>query len=171
MVGQQTDEKIKSGNTFLTPQEQIVCEQVSKGKSPFNQQALTLLALHEGNTQLQASEKGGLTPGQVKYLAAKFRRQRLNIFPGELLSELDISIEKPQTDLSTNPANLAKVKKKISESGKGKSKMEKGKKKDKKAKKDKKRKKKKSKKKDNTVTKDSKDKKKKTNKKLEKKPK
>ena len=157
--------QVKPGNKFLTTLEQDVCKQISKNTSPYSQQALTLLALHAGDTQLQASEKGGLTPGQVKYLTAKFRRQRLNIFPEELLSELNISIEEPRTDLSTDIAKLAKIDKKILKSGKGKSKKDKDKKKDKKNKKNKK-----SKKKNDTAKKESKGKKK-TNKKLKKKTK
>ncbi len=170
MEEHQEIKQVKPGNNFLTTQEQVVCKRISKNTSPYSQQALTLLALHAGDTQLQASEKGGLTPGQVKYLAAKFRRQRLNIFPRELLGKLNFSIEEPQNDLSTDTAKLTKADKKISGTDKGKSQKDKDKKKDKKAKKAKKSKKK-SKKKDVSATKDSKEKKKKTNKKLKKKKK
>ena len=170
MEGKQAEKKAKFGNEFLTSREQIVCKQITKGKPPYSQQALTLLALHEGNTQLQASEESGLTPGQVKYLAAKFRLQRLNIFPGELLNELSITIDEPHTDPGTETSKLIKAEKKKLDSGKGKSKKNTGKKKkkDKTAKKDKKGKKEK---KADKAKKASKDKKVKKDKKSKKKSK
>ena len=175
MENRQKDKQAKPGNNFLTPNEQAICMQISKGKPPYNQQALTLLALQARNTQLQASEKSGLTPGQVKYLAAKFRKQRLSIFPGELLNKLNDSIEEQQFNPVSDKTKLAKAEKKKSDSGKGKSKKEKAnkmKKKDKMAKKDEKSKKeKKSKKKDEATKKASKDKKVKKDKKSKKKTK
>jgi len=117
--------QVNPGDKFLTLQEQVVCKQISENTSPYSQQALTLLALHAGDTQQQASEKSGLTPGQVKYLAAKFRRQRLHIFPRQLLRKLNFSIEEHQNDLSTDTAKLTKADKKISGTYKGKSQKDK----------------------------------------------
>lgn len=73
--------------TLLTPQERIVCEQISSEAAPDGQRAAALIALDEGATQAQASEQSGLTRDQVKYWLSKFRSQRLGIFPEELLGQ------------------------------------------------------------------------------------
>jgi hypothetical protein len=62
-------------------------------EGPHSQRALALLALDGGATQAQAAEKAGLSPGQVKYWIAKFRKQRLGIFPEAILDELTAAIE------------------------------------------------------------------------------
>jgi hypothetical protein len=127
---------ILSNDDFLTLEEQAACAKIIKCKAPNSQRAAALLAISKGSTQAQAADEAGLSIGQVKYWVARFRKQRLQIFPDELLSE---SESLPDSKMS---ATKEKSKKKA---GKGKETMKKGKKadKDKKGKKGKKNKKKK----------------------------
>lgn len=76
-----TDEK----TSLLTLEERAICERVStRDQPPHNQRAQALLALDEGLSQIEASERTGLTAGQVRYWLSKFRQQRADIFPQEL---------------------------------------------------------------------------------------
>lgn len=73
-----------SSDKLLTAQEQALCKQFSRRKAPHSQRASMLLALNQGSTQAQAANKAGMTIGQVKYWAARFRKQRTAIFPDVL---------------------------------------------------------------------------------------
>ncbi|MCK5738452.1 helix-turn-helix domain-containing protein [bacterium] len=77
-----------SGSTLLTPQENTICKQIATRETPHRERALALLALQVGSSQAQAAEQSGLSAGQVKYWSAKFRKQRLGIFPEELRAQL-----------------------------------------------------------------------------------
>ena len=103
-------------NGLLTLQERAICEQIAGREGPHSQRALALLALDEGITQAQAGERAGLSRGQVKYWVAKFRKQRLSIFPDGLLGEPDAEVEeKPEKATSVKGKKAKKGKK-----GKGK---------------------------------------------------
>ena len=124
MTMHQDLEKVVSVSNLLTLKEQAQCEQIGTGKAPHNKRALALLALNEGITQTRAAEQAGLTIGQVKYWLAKFRKQRLGIFPDTLMEELNVVAEgtvepvteiegetEPEIEERVSPANEAKVKK------------------------------------------------------------
>lgn len=74
-------------NHLLTPEERAVCGGLASGETPHSQRAMALLALDEGATQMQAAGQAGLTKGQVRYWLAKFRQERLAIFPEALLAD------------------------------------------------------------------------------------
>ncbi len=144
MTIHQENEQATLGSTLLTPQEQAICKQIATSGAPHSQRALALLALNERSTQAQAAEQAGLSTGQVKYWIAKFRKQRLGIFPDALLDELDAEAEvELATEIEEEPesviekADSAKDKTKDKKAKKGK----KAKKKTRKAKKGKKSKK------------------------------
>jgi hypothetical protein len=84
------NEQATLGSNLLTSQEQSICKQITACGEPHSKRSFALLALNEGCAQAQAAEKAGLTTGQVKYWVAKFRKQRLSIFPDTLLDELDV---------------------------------------------------------------------------------
>lgn len=150
MTMHQDLEKVASVSNLLTLKEQALCEQIGSGEAPHNKRALALLALNEGITQARAAEQAGLTIGQVKYWLAKFRKQRLGIFPDILMDELNVVAEgtelepvteiegatEPEMEERGSPADKAKVKK-----GRKGKKVKKTKKKTGKTKKDKKKKK------------------------------
>lgn len=161
-------ESVALKRELITTQERDTLEQIAKGEAPHSQRAMALLAINTGKTQEQAAEKTGLSAGQVKYWTAKFRKQRLGIFPNDLQDKQDtkdgeesktgFTVElKPKTD----KVDFAKVKSKDKKDEKGKKEKKKGKK-SKKAKKSKKVKKdkkdKKSKKKNKKTKKDKKNK-------------
>lgn len=93
MTVAQGNEQASLESEFLTEQEQAVCVQIACREAPHSQRALALLALNERSTQAEAAEQAGLRPTQVKYWVAKFRKQRLGIFPATLLDEFDTEAE------------------------------------------------------------------------------
>jgi len=90
------NEQVPSGSSLLTAQEQAICNQIATRDAPHSQRALALLALTEKSTQAQAAQKAGLSIGQVRYWTAKFRKQRLGIFP-------DILLEEPKAEAGAAP--------------------------------------------------------------------
>ena len=68
-------------DALLTAKEQTTCKRLAGGTGAAAQRARALLSLQAGDTQIQAASVSGLTAGQVKYWAARFRKQRLAIFP------------------------------------------------------------------------------------------
>lgn len=85
---------------LLNSQEQAALRQITAQDSPFGQRAQALLAIDQGVTQPAAAQLSGLTLGQVRYWLEKFRKDRLSIFPTELLEE-------PQAPVETPPGTLA----------------------------------------------------------------
>jgi hypothetical protein len=101
MTTHQENQQATLRSTLLAPQEQAVCEQIATREAPHGQRALALLALNEKSTQAQAAEQAGLTLGQVRYWLAKFRKQRLDIFPDALFDELDAEAKEAAIELVT----------------------------------------------------------------------
>lgn len=64
----------------LTTEERIQLEALAAQDSTDGTRAAALLALASGATQATTAETTGLTLGQVKYVAKKFREQRLEMF-------------------------------------------------------------------------------------------
>lgn len=131
---------------FLKPSEVTACKKLAASDKADKQRATALLAIHQGETQLEAAKISGLTIGQVKYIVTRFRRLRMAALSTD---------EQPKTvsaDVAVKPAEPKKddtVKKKKKDAKKAKKdkddkKKDKDKKnKDKKSKKDKKKKSKK----------------------------
>jgi hypothetical protein len=92
------NDKDPSGN-LLGLQEKLILEQIAAGGPPHSQRAQSLLAIDTGVTQKIAALQSGQTVGQVSYWLSKFRRDRMGIFPEELLhqteSELPPSLQLP----------------------------------------------------------------------------
>ena len=129
---------------LLTTKELEACKRIASGAGASAQRAAALLALQAGDTQVQAAKKGGLTTGQVKYWAARFRNQRLAIFPEAVkqAGKGDAAAEgsRLQAKATAEPGPEAKGGTKSTKKGKkaGQVKKEKKVKKDKKGKEDKK---------------------------------
>ena len=108
MTIQQANEESASESSLLTPQEQAICKQIAaRRQTPHSQRALALLALNERCTQAQAAEQAGQSKGQVKYWVAKFRKQRLSIFPNTLLDEPGARFEvEPVAEIEEEPGSV-----------------------------------------------------------------
>ena len=80
---------------LLGPQEKLILEQIAARGSPHSQRAQSLLAIDAGVTQKIAALQSGQTVGQVNYWLGKFRRDRLGIFPEELLRQTGSELPPP----------------------------------------------------------------------------
>ncbi len=72
---------LKTKTELLTAQEKKICEELTRieaGQSSLR--AAALLAVNKGATHAQASEQTGLTPGQVTYAVASFRKRKIALF-------------------------------------------------------------------------------------------
>ncbi len=79
--------------TLLTIKEERICKQLINNIAPHSQRAQALLALNKGHSQTQAAAESGLTPGQVSYWLAKFKQQRISIFPESILNPTEDTSE------------------------------------------------------------------------------
>ena len=87
-------DKDPSGNLH-GPQEKLILEQIAAGGPPHSQRAQSLLAIDAGVTQKIAALQSGQTVGQVSYWLSKFRRDRMGIFPEELLRQTESELPSP----------------------------------------------------------------------------
>ena len=94
----QENRQVTSRDTLLTSQEQTACKQITASEAPHSQRAKALLALNEGGTHAEAAEQSGLTLGQVKYWITRFRKQRLAVFPEQILNEAEAEEPKSATE-------------------------------------------------------------------------
>jgi CHAD domain-containing protein len=74
--------------SLLAPQERETCRQIAERADLYGRRARVLLALDEGQTQIDAGEWAGLSERRVRYWLATFRRKRLDIFPARVLAEV-----------------------------------------------------------------------------------
>ena len=84
-----------SSEKLLEPQEKLILEQIAAGEPPHSQRAESLLAIDAGVTQTTAALQTGQTVGQVSYWLSKFRRDRMGIFPEELLLRFETQPSPP----------------------------------------------------------------------------
>ncbi len=89
------NDKDPSGN-LLGLQEKLILEQIAAGGPPHSQRAQSLLAIDAGVTQKIAALQSGQTVGQVSYWLSKFRRDRMGIFPEELLLQTEAAPTPPE---------------------------------------------------------------------------
>lgn len=67
-------------SVILDGGELALCQKIAADSGNFYQKrAIALLALNDGKSRREAAEISGLSPGQVKYIAAKFLKIRTNI--------------------------------------------------------------------------------------------
>lgn len=93
----------------LSSEERAIFSQIATGEPPYSQRAQALLAIDEGATQAEAASEAGLTKGQVRYWLTKFRRDRTDIIPEELLNQAQqVDAESPQSSAEDQP-DLADV--------------------------------------------------------------
>jgi hypothetical protein len=88
------NDKDPSGN-LLGLQEKLILEQIAAGGPPHSQRAQSLLAIDAGVTQKTAALQSGQTVRQVSYWLSKFRRDRMGIFPEELLRQTESELPPP----------------------------------------------------------------------------
>jgi hypothetical protein len=88
------NDKDPSGN-LLGLQEKLILEQIVAGGPPHSQRAQSLLAIDAGVTQKIAALQSGQTVGQVSYWLSKFRKDRMGIFPEELLRQTESELPPP----------------------------------------------------------------------------
>ena len=143
-MSEENDRVIQNIGKVLTDDERDACRKIAVQNTGLaGLRAATLLAIDEGLTREEASERTGLKPGQIHYLMAAFRKKRLTMFPDENVSESSPPAESEKKVKSEKKSNKSK-KEKSKEKSKAKEKNKKNKnKKDKKAKKEKKAEKKK----------------------------
>ena len=136
---------------LLFIEEQDVCQKIAEvdaGVASIRAEAL--IAIDEGVSKSQVSERLGLTPGQIRYLLTTFRKKRLAIFPDDVLKEVQSPVEwveavDIETEFNGKKNDTKKDKKKSNKKRKvkkekvkkEKAKKDKAKKKDKKTKKEK----------------------------------
>jgi len=106
-------EKLILEGSLLKTEEYPACKKLSVLEELNGRRARALLALDEGHTQTQAAAESGLTLGQVRYWLAKFRIERMGIFPETMLSELletaePLAEETPITEKQANDPNRKK---------------------------------------------------------------
>lgn len=110
---------------MITAEESLVLEAIAQSVIPYSQRAQALLAVDAGSTVVQAAGVAGLKDTQVRYWMGRFRKTRLQIFPQELLTDIEALIEEQR--------NLEKAEKKTSKKSAKKSKKKSDKKTGKKA--------------------------------------
>jgi outer membrane biosynthesis protein TonB len=121
----------KALGNLLSPQERQACQLISTGEAPYSQRAQALLAIDEGVTQAAAAGEAGLTRGQLKYWLAKFRKERMAIFPEASFAQPELEPEPTAPDDAVEAAPEVKAKKdkkpKVDKKKKKKAKAKKGK--------------------------------------------
>lgn len=88
---------------FITEEESIVLEAIAQSIIPYSQRAQALLAIDAGSSVGQAGGVAGLRVAQVRYWIGRFRNDRLQVFPEELLKDIEALIkEREKQDKSAN---------------------------------------------------------------------
>ena len=100
-----------AGNTsLLSTKEHEICENMSSQRTLEGKRAKALLALYDGDIQVVAAKKSGLSYGQVKYLLTVFRKNGLTIFPETTITEKEPTIMKKAKSKKSKPKNKKKEK-------------------------------------------------------------
>jgi hypothetical protein len=86
--------------SLLSTKEQEICTTLSSQRTLQGKRAKALLALNDGDTQVIAAKKSGLSYGQVKYLLTIFRKKHMSVFP-----------EKAKTGTESKPMKKTKAQK------------------------------------------------------------
>jgi hypothetical protein len=97
-MSNQKPAKETPAETLLTQNERTACQKITRGRSLYSKRAKALLALDEGATQAQAGQRAGLTRSQVKYWLSKFRRERLEAFPEDVIAKVKAPPKPPKVE-------------------------------------------------------------------------
>lgn len=93
---------------LLTPKERRVCEGVAaSGAAPWNQRAQALIAVNQGDSLALAAESTGLRENQVRYWLNALRRKRTDIFPEQVLKELEVDSAESTSEMPEEDAAAA----------------------------------------------------------------
>ncbi len=100
----------ESSGLHLKPQEKLILQQIAIGEPPYSQRAQSLLDIDAGVTHSTAAQVTGQTVGQVNYWLGKFRTDRMNIFPEELLQQTEIELAlSGQTAAAETPSESPEI--------------------------------------------------------------
>ena len=100
----------ESSGLHLKPQEKLILQQIAIGEPPSSQRAQSLLDIDAGVTHSTAAQVTGQTVGQVNYWLGKFRTDRMNIFPEELLQQTEIELAlSGQTAAAETPSESPEI--------------------------------------------------------------
>ena len=80
-------ESPQNDTRLLSSDERAICSQIAATDPPHSSRAQALLAIDEGETQAAAGRQVGLTNGQLRYWLRKFHKERIYIFPDELIHQ------------------------------------------------------------------------------------
>jgi hypothetical protein len=97
----ETQSNPKAENRLLSSEESDILSQIASMEPPHSGRAQAFLAIDGGATQAEAGHQAGLTKGQVRYWLGKFRRDRMSIFPEELLNQVQQEDDSPQISADT----------------------------------------------------------------------
>jgi len=79
----------RSYELLITGEESQVLEAIAQSIVPYSQRAQALLAIDAGSTLDQAAAVAGLKATQVRYWAGRFRNSRIQVFPADLLEDIE----------------------------------------------------------------------------------
>ena len=96
---------------LVTAHERAVLQQIVLRGDHFARRAVTLLALDEGLTQRESSERADLSERRVRYWLGRFRRERLRVFPARVLARAvpAASSSPAETEATARPAEPTPV--------------------------------------------------------------
>lgn len=99
---------------LITEEESLVLEAIAQSVVPYSLRAQALLAIDAGSSAVQAAGVAGLKDTQVRYWVGRFRNSRLQVFPEELLNDIEALVkeQKNQDSAATKSAKKKPVKKK-----------------------------------------------------------
>lgn len=102
---------------FITEEESRVLEAIAQSIIPYSQRAQALLAIDAGSSIDQAAGVAGLKVTQVRYWIARFRNDRLQVFPEALLKDIEELIKDREKQDKPAPKSAKKKSAKKKEKG------------------------------------------------------
>ena len=91
LLGNEREGMLKIKAKLLTEKEKKICEKLARIEADqASLRAAALLAVNSGATYAQASEQTGLTPGQVKYAVASFRKRKVALFLADIVDRVSL---------------------------------------------------------------------------------
>ena len=92
-------------NSLLSQLDRKRCEQILTRTDIHGQRAKALLALDDGASRAEAAEQASLSPGQVRYALARYKKLGLGIFPEDVLAlATEKKDETPEPDFPVDAA-------------------------------------------------------------------
>lgn len=110
-----TNKPAQAKGKFLSAKEREICQKITALDSGLaSQRAAILLDLDDNVTQVKASERAGVSFGQIQYLLRKFRQNRLAIFPDDILTKeqppvKEISTKRKEEEIPPTEAVAAEI--------------------------------------------------------------